>query len=604
MQETVRRKKIKKKKQPDLFRSFSNRELCRKGSKFDLSEEEKNPMKPKYSESKVLVSGFSTKKTMKLDPLFRPVNQHATPPRTPTPFIDNFVEDEETKMDSPTTVKTGQDAIAFFAMNQDNPCKFLRFNQAPDSSSRRYRPYDLIVAAENEAYTHTMSSQGVSVLASSSTPSSFIPLSQWMKEATTYNVIASIAFFKNYLARKCFSEWRKNVRFKIYCKKRAKLKENLFLASPTFCGPTLELHKRLSGISNVPLSVTDPRSAGFTSKPRDAKMFEESVATARLSAAESFELVLEETFGITKKVLSRVTHCASAFTAGRDIPVTEKEWTEEQLLGDEEDLTFSESKESSSLSAKKIDKTKSIVELKEEAKQYKEALRRALYQESKLGNFFRLIDYIACENVVNVVHASTSQFFTTLMGKNEVENIQMKSNSLQNGVFETSVTFDSNSQKTIFSPNFEAVQENVSAMLAGTLDAADEVPRVIYTTPFKTYCAKGLFIDDVTDEEALLSVREKVNNRNRFAEEVKIAKLNAEAAMEQLRNAEAEARRYTVLLQKAEKQCEKANCLLTQSILQGLEKRTQLCVVEFLDTADIGTWKCTQKEFRQCWSGR
>ena len=47
-------------------------------------------------------------------------------------------------------------------------------------------------------------------------PSEVMHLSEWMRESTLFNVLTRIQFFKHYLVQKAFTQWRKNVRFKMY----------------------------------------------------------------------------------------------------------------------------------------------------------------------------------------------------------------------------------------------------------------------------------------------------------------------------------------------------------------------------------------------------
>ena len=94
-----------------------------------------------------------------------------------------------------------------------------------------FRPYDLLVVKPKDVGTHyyTMSSAGL-VHVAPNTASEFIPLAEWMRQSTNFNMLRSIRFYKYYLHTKIFNLWRDNVKFKLYCNQRAKIQGKLFLA--------------------------------------------------------------------------------------------------------------------------------------------------------------------------------------------------------------------------------------------------------------------------------------------------------------------------------------------------------------------------------------
>jgi hypothetical protein len=60
------------------------------------------------------------------------------------------------------------------------------------------------------------------------------PLAQWMREATLFNALTRIKFFRTFLVQKAFEQWHRNVRFKLYCLTRQRLARRFFLAKQTF----------------------------------------------------------------------------------------------------------------------------------------------------------------------------------------------------------------------------------------------------------------------------------------------------------------------------------------------------------------------------------
>jgi hypothetical protein len=142
-------------------------------------------------------------------------------------------------------LRTGEDAINFFAQHGANsPIKFVHLIRA--QTGINFRPYDLVVLNPRDcgADYFTMSNAGL-VHVAPDEPSEFIPLSEWMRQGTMFNMLRSIRFYKHYLPAKCFQIWRDNVRFKLYCQQRRKISQSLFLAQDSFAAPLLDLRRHM-----------------------------------------------------------------------------------------------------------------------------------------------------------------------------------------------------------------------------------------------------------------------------------------------------------------------------------------------------------------------
>ena len=123
-------------------------------------------------------------------------------------------------------------AINFFAQHgSSSPIKFVHLIKSDTGIT--YRPYDLsvvppLLCAAGTSY-YTMSSAGL-VHVAPNVASEFIPLAEWMRQSTNFNMLRAIRFYKYYLHTKAFMMWRNNVRYKLYCNQRKKISNNLFLA--------------------------------------------------------------------------------------------------------------------------------------------------------------------------------------------------------------------------------------------------------------------------------------------------------------------------------------------------------------------------------------
>lgn len=145
-------------------------------------------------------------------------------------------------------LRTGEDAINSFAQHgASSTIKFVHLVRA--DTGKAFRPYDLLVQNPRDCGPDyfTMSSSGL-VHVCPGQPSEFIPLSTWMQQATMFNMLRSLRFFKHYLPAKSFALWRNNVRFKLYSQQRRKAAQNLFLAKESFAAPLLELKRHVQDI--------------------------------------------------------------------------------------------------------------------------------------------------------------------------------------------------------------------------------------------------------------------------------------------------------------------------------------------------------------------
>jgi hypothetical protein len=163
-------------------------------------------------------------------------------------------------------IKTGDQAISFFAKHGTNmPIKFLNCNRRPVPPSE-YRPYELVVVLnekqlDNEYYT--ISAQGVvqvqndknrkkkraggtaPVKPNGAVPTEFLSLSDWMQQQTMFNVLTSMNFFKNYLIGKVFGLWKGNVRYRTYTKTRLKLSQALIQSRPDYQPTFMDINRIL-----------------------------------------------------------------------------------------------------------------------------------------------------------------------------------------------------------------------------------------------------------------------------------------------------------------------------------------------------------------------
>ncbi|KAG6597879.1 dynein heavy chain [Phytophthora cinnamomi] len=350
-------------------------------------------------------------------------------------------------------LKTGEDAIAFFARNgSDSKIKFVHLNRA--ETGLVFRPYDLVVVAQDDVTPNehfTMSSSGL-VHVSVGSPSEFIALAEWMRQSTMFNVLTSLRFFKHYLVNKAFSLWCANVRFKLYCRQRRRLSAKLFLAKESFCVPLLQVKKVMS-TELMGVVLLDLRAQ----KTYESSAFVEYQGTKRAEGSKQFEICIEKLQSIIQRVCSDVKN------------LTKTSNPQEDFLSD---MTLSSMGTSQ-------EKTKSIVAVKAEQQQKRRLFRRAAEEAGMIADFIRLIDCIAVESLVILAVQSCANFLC------ELNKVPRKT-----GLFETTIFFGE--QSTIFSPTSEQIQHIVIAMTDDIVSTVNSVSRVLYLRPFAAYVGNAV----------------------------------------------------------------------------------------------------------------
>ena len=112
---------------------------------------------------------------------------------------------------------------------------------------------------EQEPEHFVISATGVVHMAPGA-PSEVMQLSEWMRESTLFNVLTRIKFFKHYLIGKAFTQWQRNVRFKMYNLTRKKLCKTFFVSKHTFARTLMDLHRHSYDLSTYSmLTVPDTK---------------------------------------------------------------------------------------------------------------------------------------------------------------------------------------------------------------------------------------------------------------------------------------------------------------------------------------------------------
>ena len=143
------------------------------------------------------------------------------------------------------TLLTGNDAVAYFAKNNDQtPLKFVQLNRAPDwNRGKNWKPYDLVVVQPGETvdkeyfvfsskgvmrFVHDTAQDKVAKLNREVVPTETLTLARFLFESTIFGMLRHRSTFKNYLIWKMLHAWKSSVRFAQFCRTRDKIQKRLF----------------------------------------------------------------------------------------------------------------------------------------------------------------------------------------------------------------------------------------------------------------------------------------------------------------------------------------------------------------------------------------
>ncbi len=346
------------------------------------------------------------------------------------------------------TLKTSEDAIAFFAQQKNStPIKFVFLNRA-EYKKEKFRPYDLVVVPRAEASTKEhfiMSSESISIV-QRGLPTEVIPLVTWMREATIFNVLTSTKCFKYYLVNKMFKRWISGVRYQLYCAKRKKIEESLFTAKATFCSPLMRIKTQLDGIHGIKVQdCLNPKAYNILA-------YAEKQDKAHKDATIQFENMMDELQRLVEKQCEIITKRAMHYR---------------QMLDREDDFD-----------AKERNRNKSLVVLKNERAERKRLYLLSKSEASMLGDFVRLVDYMISESCVEV-GITTQQ---TLLNQLLLER--------KTGMFESVVSFKRDGGTT-FGPNADDIINILYGKAESLINIMEHVPRILFARQLRSYLPRS-----------------------------------------------------------------------------------------------------------------
>ena len=349
-----------------------------------------------------------------------------------------FVDRESNLFNELKKIRTGEDAISFFAKNGNTtPVKFLYCVKAPPEKCE-FRPYDLVVVPEKEVSGeyYTISAQGVvhvvPKLRGEGSGTTFYSLSDWMHQSKMYNLLTSMQFFKSYLNGKVFKLWRENVRYRHYCATREKLKRKLFFAKPVFVESFPKVNELLYNMTTSRvLELKDNRVS------LDISAYADDQKEKRVESKKEFEAIIEKLIAEAQNVCEAVKESAN--------------------LPDLEDMN------PENLGRK--NKKKSMVQQKKDEKERNHMLRLAKEHREMLDPYIRLLDYLVLETLSTLIQGRVRIFKTTLM-------------ETKTRVFNTKVAYGKDCM--LFNPNCDEFKELLEGIIENVIADFNSLSKLVY----------------------------------------------------------------------------------------------------------------------------
>lgn len=302
-------------------------------------------------------------------------------------------------------LRTGEDAVAFFARaGKTSALKVVYLNRSAQLNEVDYRPYDLIVvpdSSECEPEYFTMSASGV-VHISPGNPTEFMSLSDFMKEATLFRILRKLSFFKNYLIFKYFKTWFLNARKQSFMKKRAKFYKNYFGSRKTFAETFVKVRREAYKLSQIPVMNLEERKG--EERHFLISHFNERQDKRRASSFKEFEAVIDNIEQILIHLCKEVTQRAKVDEN------LKPENVEQYLLKGNETLPNQEKDENEMTELLSKPKSKSMVQVQEEERLRRIALKKAKDEADRLNDFVRVCDWMATEALIRQAQDSMRAF--------------------------------------------------------------------------------------------------------------------------------------------------------------------------------------------------
>jgi dynein heavy chain len=289
-------------------------------------------------------------------------------------------------------------------------------------------------------------------------PSDFIPLAEWIRKSTLFNVLRTIQFFRRYIDVKLFRIWFKNVKYRTYLKQRSRLVKRFYLARPSFAQTLIDIHSKCFEMKKAQLVI----------KTRIYELvdFMKRSDEQRTVAFNEFESYVAGAGGngdgqqvSMQKYIDRVAEDLS----------NRSRMPDENSIDDLDDDSAHHGSE----------KSKSMYQVRKEKAARLAAVRKAEAELLMMDDFIRLADYMTVETLVMHSIATLQSFLIQLQDMYEA---QARNKSL----FEVNLQFGPEG-RSYFIPDLSDIKDGLQTMTEGVVTIVQSVTRILYLPMLKSH---------------------------------------------------------------------------------------------------------------------
>jgi dynein heavy chain len=263
--------------------------------------------------------------------------------------------------------------------------------------------------------------------------SDFKPLAEWKRERTLFELIRNIAFFKHNIIGCAFRRWHRAKRQAVFRRVRASIAARHFAAKPLFLSALQDVSAAAHTISNINIVASTPHTYHRLEDYADSQ-----TAQRETRAKPELEAVLD---GIESRIQ---TLCRTVAKQARLYQESVR------CLAELQDTTGVELATGASST-----RARPMVTIKGEKLERARTYLRIMQEESLLGNFVRLTDYMCSEALMVRAVESVADVYAQLHAPRSSEGEQVV-----RAVFVAFVDFADVGMS--FSPTEAAVQETLN----------------------------------------------------------------------------------------------------------------------------------------------
>ncbi|XP_028818658.1 dynein heavy chain domain-containing protein 1-like [Denticeps clupeoides] len=317
---------------------------------------------------------------------------------------------------------TGLEVLEILAKKRQlGELEFLYLQKTQDGP---YRPYDLHVVPQCKTDSDHYIFSPTSVMhLQNGCCVELLTLAEWHREAVLWRALRDIPFFREYMLRRFFARWRRNVRQLVFQRKGDKLRDQLLMAVPCFREALFQLFRKIEGLKKDHWLPQDD------SKTYTLLDFQTALLKVNKDSRQSLQTFLQHRAQILNKVKNH------SFAAREEIQVRVAQLPQHVQISQRSDLRMD------------LARTDSVLH--------------------RLGNFGTLVDCVIVQNLVTITHHEINTFFSQMLERDRPQ---------QGGLFLTELMFGSDNHLTLFPPIHlfeEVLNQAISSVADSTLQVLE-----------------------------------------------------------------------------------------------------------------------------------